>query len=234
VDIVSHLGSFRCSSFPCPRLAGPAPSRPLAIFYRFTVEEPIENGDRACATLDRTARGEVSGVDVSLRADHVVAVPTIGSCATRSPANSAASPMGLAGEVEVLDTLYERVCTRAGRTGTSPPSSPGQPEAKRLGAHWVPNPGDLAVKPGGIATEARPENPRVCRDIRREREPCALLAMQKVEGSNPFSRFRKAWIAGLFRWAQSAGAFASPGTQWAPGGQCAAGASQNKPVAGIS
>jgi len=35
----------------------PAPSRPLAIFYRFTVDEAIENGDRAHATLDHTARG---------------------------------------------------------------------------------------------------------------------------------------------------------------------------------
>jgi hypothetical protein len=35
----------------------PATSRPLAIFYRFTVEEAIENGDRAHAALDHTARG---------------------------------------------------------------------------------------------------------------------------------------------------------------------------------
>jgi hypothetical protein len=35
----------------------PAPSRPLAISYRFTVEETIENGDRAHATLNHTARG---------------------------------------------------------------------------------------------------------------------------------------------------------------------------------
>ena len=34
----------------------PATSRPLAIFYRFTVEEAIENGDRAHAALDHTAR----------------------------------------------------------------------------------------------------------------------------------------------------------------------------------
>ncbi len=49
LDIVSHLGSFRCLIIPCPRLPGPAPSRSLAIFYRFTVEEAIENGDRAYA-----------------------------------------------------------------------------------------------------------------------------------------------------------------------------------------
>ena len=34
-----------------------ATSRPLAISYRFTVEEAIENGDIAHAALDHTARG---------------------------------------------------------------------------------------------------------------------------------------------------------------------------------
>jgi hypothetical protein len=29
----------------------------LEVFYRFTVEEAIENGDRAYAALDHTARG---------------------------------------------------------------------------------------------------------------------------------------------------------------------------------
>src|SRR5919198_3020514 len=57
-----------------------------------------------------------------------------------------------------------------------------------------------------------------------------LLAMRKVEGSNPFSRFRKGPHLQAFSWAQSAGAFASPGTQWAPGGQNTAGATQNNPV----
>jgi hypothetical protein len=54
--------------------------------------------------------------------------------------------------------------------------------------------------------------------------------MQKVEGSNPFSRFVKACDLQAFSCAQSAGAFASPGTKWVPGGQCAAGATQNKAV----
>jgi hypothetical protein len=62
--------------FPSPRLRCPAPSRALAIFYRFTVEEAIENGDRAQTTLDHTTRWEVSGVEVTLRADHVAPVPT--------------------------------------------------------------------------------------------------------------------------------------------------------------
>ena len=66
----------------------PATSRPLAIFYRFTVEEAIENRDRAYTTLGRHDSGEVSCVEVTLRADQLVAVPTTGSCATRSPANS--------------------------------------------------------------------------------------------------------------------------------------------------
>jgi hypothetical protein len=35
----------------------PAGGRPLAIFYRFTVEEAIETGHRAHAALDPTARG---------------------------------------------------------------------------------------------------------------------------------------------------------------------------------
>ena len=42
---------------PLPAPPGPAPSRPLAISYRFTVEEAIENGDIAHAALDHTARG---------------------------------------------------------------------------------------------------------------------------------------------------------------------------------
>jgi hypothetical protein len=35
-----------------------------------------------------TRLGEVSDVEVTLRADHVVAVPMIGSCTARSPAKS--------------------------------------------------------------------------------------------------------------------------------------------------
>jgi hypothetical protein len=67
-----------------PRLLGPVPSCPLPIFYRFTIEETIENGDRAHRTLDNTTWRDVSGVEVTLRADHLVPVPKIGSCATRS------------------------------------------------------------------------------------------------------------------------------------------------------
>jgi hypothetical protein len=55
--------------------------------------------------------------------------------------------------------------------------------------------------------------------------------MQKVEGSNPFSRFEKAFICGSFLCAQSARAFAFAGhPMGAPGGQRPTGATQNKPV----
>jgi ketosteroid isomerase-like protein len=42
--------------------------------YRFKVEESIENGDRAFMTVDHTARGEASGVDVELRVYHAFTV----------------------------------------------------------------------------------------------------------------------------------------------------------------
>jgi hypothetical protein len=54
LDIVSHLGSFRCHRSPARASWDPAPSRSLAIFYRFTIEEAIENGDRAYAAVDQT------------------------------------------------------------------------------------------------------------------------------------------------------------------------------------
>jgi hypothetical protein len=51
------MPSFGAHHFlPAPP-GGPAPSRSLAISYRFTVEEAIENGDRANPSLDDTARG---------------------------------------------------------------------------------------------------------------------------------------------------------------------------------
>jgi hypothetical protein len=43
----------------------------------------------------------------------------------------------------------------------------------------------MAIGGSGLRT------PAFAGDIRREREPSSLLAMQKVEGSNPFSRFEK-------------------------------------------
>jgi hypothetical protein len=62
---------------PLPAPSGPHSEPRARDFYRFTVEETIENGDRAHATLDHTAPRKVSGVEVTPRADHVVPVPTI-------------------------------------------------------------------------------------------------------------------------------------------------------------
>jgi ketosteroid isomerase-like protein len=42
--------------------------------YRFTVEQSIENGDTAYLALYHTARGEASGVDVTLRTYHAFTV----------------------------------------------------------------------------------------------------------------------------------------------------------------
>jgi hypothetical protein len=55
----------------------------------------MENGERAQATLDNTAQGEVTSVEATLRAADVVAVPTIGSCATRSPAKLHGESVGI-------------------------------------------------------------------------------------------------------------------------------------------
>ena len=43
-----------------------------------------------------------------------------------------------------------------------------------------------------------PENPVFAGDMRAEQETRVLLAMQKVEGSNPFSRFRKGLYLQVF------------------------------------
>jgi hypothetical protein len=58
-----------------PGLPRPAPRRSLGIFYRFTVEEAIENGDRAYAALDRTARGQLGIGDRQQCAAGVMASP---------------------------------------------------------------------------------------------------------------------------------------------------------------
>ena len=55
-----------------------------------------------------------------------------------------------------------------------------------------PNFRELAVKAGETQNDTpHPITPAFAGDIGAEREPRALLAMQKVEGSNPFSRFSK-------------------------------------------
>jgi hypothetical protein len=86
------------------------------------------------------------------------------------------------------------------------------------------------VKAGESRSDTDTREPAVCRDILTKTALQALLAMQKVEGSNPFSRFQEGPHLQVFFVRESAGAFASPGTQWVPGGQHAAGASQNKSV----
>lgn len=62
---------------PLPAPSGPHSEPRARDIYRFTVEETIENGDRAHATLHHTAPGKVSGVEVTPSADHVVPVPMI-------------------------------------------------------------------------------------------------------------------------------------------------------------
>jgi hypothetical protein len=54
---------------PARASRSPAPSRPLAIFYRFTVEEAIENGDKGLRGARPHGSGDVSGVEMTLRAD---------------------------------------------------------------------------------------------------------------------------------------------------------------------
>jgi hypothetical protein len=70
---------------------------------------------------------------------------------------------------------------------------------RRLPIHY-PNPREFPVNPGKRSWAPGPEKPPVCRDIRAESARHVLLAMQKVEGSNPFSGFGKGLaFAGLFR-----------------------------------
>ena len=66
------------------------------------------------------------------------------------------------------------------------------------------------------------------RDDQRRHRAC--LPCRRSWVRIPSAASEKACICRSFSSTQSAGAFASPGTQWAPGGQHAAGASQKKPV----
>jgi hypothetical protein len=69
----------------------------------------------------------------------------------------------------------------------------------RLPIHY-PNPRDLPVNPGKPSSAPGAQKPPVCRHVRVESAPQVLLAMQKVVGSNPISRFRKGLhLPGLFR-----------------------------------
>jgi hypothetical protein len=53
------------------------------------------------------------------------------------------------------------------------------------------DPRGFAVKAGNRTMPRTHENPRVCRENQCYPEPYVLLAMQKVVGSNPISRFRE-------------------------------------------
>jgi hypothetical protein len=93
------------------------------------------------------------------------------------------------------------------RTRTSTSRSPATTAAPRRrspnsASAWVPsrcpNPRDL---PGNSVRPLRAggaENTPICRHIRAESALHVLLAMQKVEGSNPFSRFRESFYLQAF------------------------------------
>src|SRR5215216_2049019 len=66
-----------------------------------------------------------------------------------------------------------------------------QPNSRRLGTHSVPKPRQSTWIPGTAAEPRSSENPGACRQFFVRSRPKELLAMQKVEGSNPFSRLRK-------------------------------------------
>jgi hypothetical protein len=63
--------------------------------------------------------------------------------------------------------------------------------ASRLGANWVPELRRTATKPETDASPAEAPICPMCRDKAAGPHDQSLLAMQKVEGSSPFSRFRE-------------------------------------------
>src|SRR5215204_5806135 len=123
----------------------------------------------------------------------------------------------------------ERSCSRLGVTGHSAlrvSETLDTDRPARLPIHY-PNPRGLPVKAGNSPTGSDARKRSVCRHIHVESPPHVLLAMQKVEGSNPFSRFAEGLHLQVFFWAQPAGASASTGSRWVSGGHLAAGAFQN-------
>jgi hypothetical protein len=103
-----------------------------------------------------------------------------------------------------------------------------------MGAHSVPRPPWTRGESRGIPKRRSHRGTRVfAGNLRTERGSYVLLAMQKVEGSNPFSRSRKGLHLQVFSsslCAQSAGASASPGTQWVPAARPQREALGNRPV----
>jgi hypothetical protein len=90
------------------------------------------------------------------------------------------------GEVDVRAALEETAAGRAWdlRTRVDPTRS------ARLPIHY-PNSRDFPVNAGKAPYAPSAKKPSVCRDIHGESALHVPLAMQKVEGSNPFSRFRE-------------------------------------------
>jgi hypothetical protein len=75
------------------------------------------------------------------------------------------------------------------RRGARGPPSDGHHEV-RLSANFVPELPWFRAESRGIGARRRyTRTTAFAGDIRKAQKPCALLAMQKVEGSNPFSRF---------------------------------------------
>jgi hypothetical protein len=108
----------------------------------------------------------------------------------------------------------------ARRTLTAPPCastrslwSPSRAQRRRTGSRrrgtlsaacsvrfQSPNRRDLTGKGGHCRRKLSAVKPPICRDIWQSASRRVLLAMQKVEGSNPFSRLQKGpRFAGLFR-----------------------------------
>ena len=73
---------------------------------------------------------------------------------------------------------------------------------------------DFAVNAGHGGTRSRGRSGVFCRDIPHCTDSRALLAMQKVEGSNPFSRFREGLHLQAFLLASPGSATASPDNDW--------------------
>ena len=60
---------------------------------------------------------------------------------------------------------------------------------RRLGANWVPELQRNAAKPETVAGAAKAAMWSICRDKAVSMDDQGLLAMQKVVGSSPISRF---------------------------------------------
>jgi hypothetical protein len=89
------------------------------------------------------------------------------------------------------DTLYERVRTGAwpGQDIRRLSARPESARLRRFGVHSVSKPTAIGRISWNADAGQQIANPLKCREFGRFELPGHLLAMQKVEGSNPFSRF---------------------------------------------